>query len=238
VRYLDLADTLRDAIADGSVGALPSEAELGARHGVSRVTVRRALELLRDEGLVASRRGSGWFVVGDPVRQPLGRVTTVEAALEAAGARPARRVLEFAFEPADAVVAKTLGLAVDAEVLRVRRLNLADDRPFALVTVWLPAELGAHVSRADVERATFFDHLALSGVEVARVVQTITAAAAGRAEARRLAVASGSPLLVCRRVTYDRTGAAVMVSEHRYPAEATALEVEFPAPHTTGVSHG
>jgi GntR family transcriptional regulator len=238
VRYLDVAADLRQAIAAGTVGALPSEAELGEVHGVSRVTVRRALELLRDEGLVASRRGSGWFVVGDPVRQPLGRVTTVEAALEAAGARPERRVLEFAFESPDPATAKVLGLPKDAQVLRVLRLNLADGEPFALVTVWLPAELGAHVSRADVERATFFDHLALSGVEIARVRQTITAAAAERGEARRLGVPAGSPLLVCRRVTYDRSGVAVMVSDHRYPAPATALEVEFPAPHTTGVTHG
>ena len=111
MRYLDLADTLRDRIAGGARGALPSEAELGGEYGVSRVTVRRALELLRDEGLVTARQGVGWFVAVDPVRQSLGRVTTVEAALEAAGADAERRqVLEFAFEPAPPDVAKALGL--------------------------------------------------------------------------------------------------------------------------------
>ncbi len=90
MRYLDLADTLRERIGGGVRGALPSEAELGREYGVSRVTVRRALELLRDEGLVAARQGVGWFVVVDPVRQSLGRVTTIEAALEAAGADAAR----------------------------------------------------------------------------------------------------------------------------------------------------
>lgn len=238
MRYLDLADDLRTAIAAGQVGALPSEAELGERHGVSRVTVRRSLDILREEGLVVSRRGAGWFVASDPVRQPLGRVTTIEAALEAAGAIPERRVLEFGFGPASPDIAKTLGLARDAEVLRVLRLNLADGEPFALVTVWLAAELGASVSRADVERATFFELLPLQGVEAGRVVQTITAAAADRTEARRLGVRSGQPLLACQRVTYDRSGVAVMVSEHRYPAQSTAIEVEFPAHHVTGVSHG
>ena len=129
-------------------------------------------------------------------------------------------------------------VGADAEVLRVVRLNLADGEPFALVTVWLPESLGAHVSRADVERATFYDLLPLHGVETGRIVQTITATAADRTEARRLGGRSGDPLLACRRVTYDRSGAAVMVSEHRYPARSTALEVEFPAPHRTGVSHG
>ncbi len=237
MRYLDLADELRRTIADGTSGALPSEAELGESHGVSRVTVRRALELLRNEGLISSRRGAGWFVVNDPVRQTLGRVTTIESALEAAGARPERRVLEFAFEPVTTETAKVFGLSADAEVLRVLRLNLADGEPFALVTVWLPPSLGAHVSRADVEGATFFDLLPLHGVETGRVVQSITAIAADRTQARRLGIHTGEPLLACRRVTYDRAGAPVMLSEHRYPAQSTAFEVEFPPHLTTGVPH-
>jgi GntR family transcriptional regulator len=235
VRYLDLAETIRLRIADGASGALPSEAALGAELGVSRVTVRRALEVLRNEGLVHSRRGAGWFVAVDPIRQPLGRITTLEAALEAAGAEPSRRVLEFAFEPAPTEVAKILGLAADAETLRVTRLNLADDEPFALVTVWVPAELGEHLSRADVEQSTFTDLLPLHGVEPGRITQTITAVAAEGLEASRLGVPAGSPLLACQRVTYDRgpgdqgerDGTAVMVSQHRYAAHLTALEVEF-----------
>jgi GntR family transcriptional regulator len=239
VRYLDLAETLRLRIADGVSGALPSEAALGAEFGVSRVTVRRALELLRSEGLVHSRRGAGWFIAMDPIRQPLGRITTLEGALEAAGATPSRRVLEFAFEAAPSDVAKTLGLAVTpgvdgGEALRVTRLNLADDEPFALVTVWVPAVLGAHLSRADVEQSTFTDLLPLHGVEPGRITQTITAVAADRLEASRLGVPAGSPLLACQRVTYDRDGTAVMVSEHRYAAHLTALEVEF----SPGGNHG
>ena len=82
-------------------------------------------------------------------------------------------------------------------MLRVLRLNLADGEPFALVTVWLPANLGAHVSRADVERATFYDLLPLHGVETGRVVQTITAIAADRPQAAASALPSASP---CWRV--------------------------------------
>jgi GntR family transcriptional regulator len=236
VRYLSIAETLRARIAEGTAGALPSEAELGEEFGASRVTIRRALETLRDQGLVSSRRGAGWFVAVDPVRQPLGRVTTVEAALEAAGARPGRRVLRFAFEPAPPDVAKVLERSADDEVLRVTRLNLADDEPFAIVTVWVPAELGAHLSRADVERATFYELLPLHGVEPGRVVQTITAAAATREDARRLGVPAGSPVLACRRVTHDRAGHAVIVADHRYAAHRTSFEVEYPWTPTTGAS--
>jgi GntR family transcriptional regulator len=164
-------------------------------------------------------------------------VTTVEAALEAAGAASGRRVLEFTFERAPVDVAKTLGLAADAEVLRVTRLNLANGEPFALVTVWVPATLGAHLSRADVERSTFYDLLPLQGVEPGRVVQTITATSAEPEQSGQLGVPVGSPLLACRRVTYDRHGDAVIVAEHRYAAHLTALEVEFPATQDPGARH-
>jgi GntR family transcriptional regulator len=132
-------------------------------------------------------------------------------------------------------VAKTLGLPADGEVLRVTRINLADGEPFAVVTVWVAAELGARLSRADVERATFFELLPLQGVEPGRVQQTSTAVAADRTTAKRLGVPAGSPLLASRRVTYDRHGDAVIVSEHRYAGHLTTFDVEFPC--TPGASH-
>ena len=135
---------------------LPSEAELSAEFGASRVTVRRALELLRDEGLIAARQGFGWFVVGEPVRQQLGRLGTVEDQLEAGGRRAERRVLEFGFSSSPPHVRAVLG--VD-QVLRVKRLNLADGEPFAVVTVWCPAELGRPLSREDVEQHPFYELL-------------------------------------------------------------------------------
>jgi DNA-binding GntR family transcriptional regulator len=120
----------------------------------------------------------------------------------------------------------------------VTRLNLADGEPFAVVTVWVAAALGARLSRSDVERSTFYDLLPLQGVEPGRVVQTITAVAAEQPTARRLGVPVGSPMLACRRVTYDRHGHAVIVAEHQYPAHLTALEVEFPATQTPGGRNG
>jgi GntR family transcriptional regulator len=231
MRYTDLAATLRERIGSGSYaggGAIESEAELGRRFGVSRVTVRRALELLRGEGLLTSRKGAGWFVVCDPVRQALGRMTTIESALAEAGIEPARRVLAFTFEPASPEVAEGLDIERGAEVLRVQRLNLAGSEPFALVTVWVPAALGAELSRADVEHATFYDLLPLRGVELSSASQTISATAAGRDEAQLLQVPPGSPLLACRRITFARTGRPALLSEHRYPGHRTLFEVEFP----------
>lgn len=232
MRYREIADLLRMRLAGGDPGsgrALPSEADLGTEFGASRVTVRRALELLRVEGLVTSRQGSGWFVAADPVRQALGRITTVEAALEAAGATPQRRVLEFAFEPATVEVARALALARDADVLRVKRLNLADGEPFALVTVWLPGSIGALISRDEIEVGTFYDVLPLRGVELGRAVQQVGADLATPDDARHLRIAPRAPVLTARRVTFANDRTPVLFSLHRYPAERTSVEIELPS---------
>ncbi len=227
-----MADGLRERLARGDVaagGALPSEAELGAECGASRVTIRRALEQLRAEGLVTSRRGSGWFAAADPVRQRLGRVTTVEAALEAAGAHPERRVLEFAFEPASQAAAAALEVPREHELLCVQRLNLADGEPFALVTVWVPGELGHYLSRAEVEVDTFYDLLPLRGVALGRATQQIGADIATAEDARHLRVQKGSALLTARRITRDINGRPVIFSLHRYPADRTSIEIDLPS---------
>jgi GntR family transcriptional regulator len=186
--------------------------------------VRKALEVLRTDGLVDARQGFGWFVAADPLRQDLGRLATIEGQLAAAGVVPERRVLEFAFVPASARVRERLGAP---QVLRVRRVNLADGEPFAVVTVWCPAELGAELSRADVERSPFYE---LLPVPLGGARQTIGAAAATDADAEVLGVPTGSPVLRCERTTFTDGGRPVLFSEHLFPAHRTEFEVELPHP--------
>jgi GntR family transcriptional regulator len=147
IRYVTIAEDLRRQVTGGELVAgsvLPSEAELSGSYGVSRVTIRKALEVLREEGLIDARQGFGWFVPVDRVRRSLGTLSTIEADLAAQGRQPLRKVLSFRFTD---------------EELEVVRVNLADGQPFALVTVWCPAELGRHLSQDDLERSTFYDLL-------------------------------------------------------------------------------
>ena len=225
IRYRDIADALRLRVESGELGpgsVLPSEADLSAAYDASRVTVRRALEQLREEGLVDSRQGFGWFVATDPLRQSLGRLATIEGQLKASGVQPERRVLDFAFVTPPAWVRALL----DADrVLEVRRVNLADGQPFARVTVWCPEELGARLSRDEVEQSPFYE---LLPVELGGATQTIGAAAASSADAELLAVPTGSPVLRCHRVTTTVEGRPVLVSEHVFPAHRTEFVVDLP----------
>jgi GntR family transcriptional regulator len=115
-------------------------------------------------------------------------------------------------------------LGVD-RVLRVKRINLADGEPFAVVTVWCPAELGQHLSMADVEQRPFYE---LLDVELRGATQTIGADSAEPGDAELLRVPVGSPLLKCRRVTNDISGLPVLLSEHLFPAHRTEFVVDLP----------
>lgn len=233
IRYQQIAHTLRDRVHEVGPGhVLPSESDLSAEFKVSRVTVRRALETLRDEGLVESRQGFGWFVATAPLQQRLHSLDTIEQQLEERGVHPQRKVLEFAFVDAPPHVAEVLA---SPQVLRVKRLNLADGAPFAVVTVWCPAELGQHLSRRDVERKPFYE---LLGVDLRGATQTIGAAAASDADAALLAVPVGSPVLRCERVTTTVAGHPVLMSEHIFPGHRTEFVVDLPQAEPSIVPSG
>ncbi len=226
-RYQEIAEAIRSDVTEGvlAVGALlPSESELSAAHAVSRVTIRKALEQLRSEGLVDSRQGFGWFVGQGPVRQSLNSLETLEVQLASAGRNSERRVLRFGFVEAPAEVAELL----ESEVLEVVRLSLADDEPFAHITVWCKASLGAELSRSDVEESSFV-YLLID--RLGHATQVISAVAADAATAKALRVDEGSPLLRVRRVTTDTEGGNALVSEHLYPAHRTEFEVTLSGPN-------
>ena len=224
MRYLEIADDLRRRLASGELAAgrvLPSEAELGRAYAASRVTVRKALDVLRDEGRVDARQGLGWLAAAAPVEQSLGRLGTIEAQLAESGRTSERRVLDFRFVGARSHVRRVLG---SDRVLEVRRVNLVDGVPFARVTVWCPSSLARGLSLEDVERATFHE---LLDVELGGATQTIAAGAVTAADAPLLDVPEGSPALLVERITRAVTGDAVLLSEHVFPGHLTRFVVEL-----------
>ena len=226
LRYHDIANTLRTRIAEGryaNASVLPSESDMSGQFGASRATVRRALEVLRDEGLITSRQGLGWTLVAGPMPQSLGRLGTIEEQLLASGVRSARQIVDFAFEKAPKRIAQLLNTE---QVLRVKRVNLADDEPFAVVTVWCSLALGRKLSRCDVEQSSFYE---LIDVPLKGATQTIGAVAATASEAKLLGIKAGSPVLRCERTTRDVKGNVVLYSQHVFPAHRTTFVVDLPS---------
>lgn len=226
-RYQQIADALRTRVLAGEFAAgrlLPSESALGAEFDASRVTIRRALEQLRDDGLLQSRQGLGWYAASDLVRQSLDELETLEHQLTVSGVTADRQVLDFSFREAPAAARA----ALDTDrVLEVRRLNLADGEPFARVTVWCPEHLGSALSRDDVEARPFYELLTDTGVLLAGASQTIVAGSASDDDAALLDVPAGSPVLICERVTRTADGTNVLFSEHVYPGHRMAFTVDL-----------
>jgi len=225
IRYKQIAHDLRTLIQSGELAAgqvLPSEATLGERHKASRVTVRRALETLRTEGLVESRQGFGWSVAAETVAQPLDDLVTIEQQLKSTGRRSERQIIDFRYVAAP----QSVGCDLGPTVLEVRRLNLADDRPFARVTVWCREDLAAPLSKDEVGRHSFLD---LIGGQAAGATQRIGAEPMSETDAELLGVPPGSPALVVRRVTHNNERDPIMASEHVFPGHLTEFLAELPS---------
>jgi GntR family transcriptional regulator len=241
-RFRQIADDLRERVALGEFGdqgALDSESALCARYTVSRVTVRRALETLREQGLVESRQGSGWFATGGSFHQrlALGTFRHAGSAVAESGRAMKRHVVDFGYRPASPALASALGLvdaratteqaATAADALHSRSVRTVDGVPLDLVAEWVPAAIGGRVSRADAADPGIWASLQRDGHHVASVRQSITAGIASAEDAALLDVAVGAPLLLVRRLALDSNQAPLALSDHRYLAHRFSLEVEF-----------
>ncbi len=252
-RFQWLAAELRERIALGDfarTGALDSEAELVRRYDVSRVTVRRALEHLRDEGLIASRRGSGWYVASGAAfgqSLALGSFQHAQSAVSAAGIPLTRKVIQYEYCPAPADVARLLDIAPNSEVLHVRAVRhtasmppeapsgpgrvpsrgRTAEHPLDVTTEWVPLAFGAPVSRAEAEDPGVWETLRRSGHTIDVVRQSIAATAASESTAPLLDVQPGTPVLLVRRLALLTEGRPLALSEHRYLGHRFRLDVEF-----------
>ena len=231
-RFAAIAQDLRERIAlgeFGDLGAMDSEAQLGARYAVSRPTVRRALELLRDEGLLASRPGAGWFVTGSAFHQRLaiGTFRHASSAIAEAGKAITREVVDFELRPATGSLASALGVTEETSVLHCRSVRRVDGEGLDVVSEWVPAERAASISPAAAASPGIWETLCRAGHRVVTVRQTVTAGLASDSDAALLGATAGDPLLLVRRIAVEAGGIPLALSDHRYLARRFALEVEF-----------
>ena len=240
-RFATIAHDLRERLAlgeFGDTGAMDSEAQLGSRYAVSRPTVRKALELLRDEGLVESRHGAGWFVTGSAFHQRLaiGTFRHASSAVADAGKSIERRVVEFGFRPAPLSLAAALATAEGDDLLHARSVRTVDGEGLDVVREWVPAGIAGSVSRDDATTPGIWETLRRQGHRIVTVRQTVTAGLASDADAGLLGVTAGDPLLLVRRVAVAADATPIALSDHRYLAQRFALEVEFNSGPATAAS--
>jgi DNA-binding GntR family transcriptional regulator len=224
--YYQVAQQLEEAIESGELPPgtrLDGELALAQALGVSRPTLRRAIEYLVDRGYLIRRRAVGTQVVHPKVRRPVA-LSSLYDDLTTSHKNPRTEVLSIGREPASDAVAHALGLDDGDEVLALERLRYADGQPLAVMRNWLPLGL-VDLDAERLERAGLYQLMRAAGVGLHLASQTIGARGATGAEAKLLQAHKGEPLLTMERTTYNESGQPVELADHIYRASLYSFEI-------------
>src|SRR5918999_1036287 len=221
--YYQVAQQLEEAIETGELAPgtrLDGELALAETLGVSRPTLRRAIEYLVDRGYLVRRRAVGTQVVHPKVGRPV-ELSSLYDDLAASRKDPRTKVLSLETVPASDRVAHALGLEDGVEVLAMERLRYADGQPLAVMRNWLPVGL-VQLDAERLKRAGLYQLMRAAGIGLHLASQTSGASAA---EARLLQAARGEPLLTMQRTTYNENGQPVELADHLYRASLYSFEI-------------
>ena len=222
---------LSDRISNGSLrpgDRIPGEPALAAEHGVSRVTVRRALNRLASEGRVDRRAGAGTFVreaASNPAIEA--NLADVLARLKEMGRRTGVRLCSFGYGPAPEPVARALKLADGERAQCSVRVRTIDGAPFSYLTTHVPERIGATYTEVDLACTPLLELLERSGVKAERASQVIGAALAGPDAAAALDVPIGAPLLSLTRVVIEADGGGVEHLHALYRPDRFAFHMDL-----------
>ncbi len=222
--------SLTDDIAQGRYNSgdkLPSEAQLAARFGVNRHTVRRALAAMAEQGLVHARRGSGVFVAATPTDYPIGKRVRFHQNISRGGQTPAKRILALETRAADKTEAAALQLEAGEMVHVYDGLSLADDQPIALFQSVFPALVLPEMLTSLEEMQSVTAALKACGIaDYTRQETRITAKLATTTQALHLRITEGSPILRTTGVNVDPTGRPVEFGRTWFAGDRVTLTID------------
>jgi GntR family transcriptional regulator len=223
-RYVEIADYLRRLIAASRPGdRLPSEAELCERFGVSRMTVRQAVQLLANERLLVRRRGEGTFTAPRVVARLLGSPLSFTESMRRRGLRASSRMLHAGWIDPSAEDRAALRLPVGSRAIVVERLRLADDLPMAIERVVAPPTC-AGILEDDLAGGSLHDAFERLGRIPTRAQARVSARPATDIERRLLGLDPDGVVLSERRTIDDQDGIPIEHTETLYAAERYEFE--------------
>ncbi len=220
-RVLELIDQLQ-------VGeAIPPERRLSSDLGISRLTLRAALDDLVRDGYLERRHGSGTFVSEPKIAQQL-TLTSFSEDMRRRGMTAGSKTIELRETHAGAAVGRALNVSPDARVVLIRRLRLADGEPMALETLHVPADRVPGLSRELLENASFYELLEKEyGVVIASGIQSIEPTVTNEEESELLGVPLHSPAFLFERTSRTVTGETVEFVRSLYRGDRYRLVAEL-----------
>jgi GntR family transcriptional regulator len=236
--HLRIAEELRRRIRIGELRAgdeLPSEHTLTAQYGVSRGTVRQALQSLRATGTIDGSQGRRPRVVAAPLTQPLDQLISFSAWVESMGKRASGRVITFDRRAPTEDEEVSLNVPSGREVYHLVRVRSIDDEPLLLERTTFLEEVGRLLEGIDLATHSIYLQLNRHGVMVASARQLIGAVAATKEDATLLGVPTRTPLLRARRRAFTADGAAIEIADDCYLADRVNFALDHSAA-TAGVA--
>jgi len=220
-RYQQLRRYLRASIRSGELAAdtqLPPERVLAEFTDVSRVTVRRAISALADEGLVEQRRGAGTFVRPqvEKLEQSLSSLVSFSENIRLRGQKPSSRVLQRGLFMPDINEFLILGLTQASRVARIKRLRFADDTPLAIETSTVPADF---IPDPESVETSLYEALRARDHAPVRAVQRVTACNLALKDAELLGLTAGDAVLSIQRIAFLRDGRIVELTTGYYRSD-------------------
>jgi GntR family transcriptional regulator len=220
-RVLDLIEGL------GVGEAIPSERQLSVDLGVSRLTLRAALEDLAREGYLVRRRGAGTFVSEPKIAQEL-TMTSFTEDMRRRGMQPESRTLDLSIVPAGARLGRVLHVSPSEPVMVAKRLRLADGETMAIETLHVRASLVPGLTARDLDRQSFYELLAERfGIVIVGGVQALEPTVTNEDESNALGVPLHSPAFLFERVTRSETGEIVEFVSSLYRGDRYRIVTEL-----------
>ncbi|WP_075279129.1 GntR family transcriptional regulator [Thermophilibacter provencensis] len=227
--YDQIKDDLLSKIKDGTYPegqTIPSELELAEMYGVSRPTIRQALQILVSDGYLEKRRRRGTVVTKPKVSQSFTMsISSFEDAMRLAGRLPKTKVLVFKRERANAEVEKRLELTRGQDVFKLVRLRYADNLPNVFVESYIPCTLYPGLDSFDFNGSSLYAAMDTCGNPVMTARRRLEVIKADGAAAALLDVEAGDPLLLFHTVARDANGTAVEYSVATYRGESNSFEL-------------
>ena len=224
--YFQVAEQIERAILSGAIAPgekIDNEISLANDLGLSRPTMRQAIQLLVDKGMLVRKRGVGTQVVHGKISRSV-ELTSLFDDLSAAGQKPRSDVIELKLIPATEEVAQQLQVTAGDQVWSLERLRFVGEEPLALMHNYLPAD-AIDLAEVDLRKTGLYASMRESGILMRVARQKIGARRADARDARLLNEKKGAPLLTMQRTTYDNAGRAVEFGQHAYRAEMYAFEL-------------
>ncbi|WP_327233200.1 GntR family transcriptional regulator [Streptomyces sp. NBC_01317] len=228
--WIQAKSALENRIALGEVAPgsrLPPERELCRMLGISRVTLRKALTALVEEGALRAAQGRGWYVAAPERKEWPNTLESFSETARRMGLVPTSRVLRCEPGPATFDEAEAFQIVPGTALYRLERVRLLDRVPIAVDHSLVPADLATGFDEVDFTTRSLYDTMARLGFELAQADTTIEARPADAALAGHLAIAPGTPVLDMRQIVRDRSGRPLLSSSIRYAGDRYRLRTSF-----------